>query len=101
MRLRVSWASCALLLLPLVVVAGGNPTDDGIAHGTINIALGNKNGLVVLTDSMVPRKYPPGPRQLPNPGQKLFKLDDRTVRSVAGFASAAADSTGITMSDLN
>jgi hypothetical protein len=101
MRLRIAIASCALLLLPLIIVAGENPKDDGIAHGTINIALGNKNGLVVLTDSMVTATDATRRYQLPNAGQKLFKLDNRTVCSVAGFASAPAVSPGVTASDLN
>ena len=101
MRLRIASASCALLLVSLVVVAGENPKDDGVAHGTINIALGNKSGLVVLTDSMVTAMDATGTHQLSNPGQKLFKLDDRTVCSVAGFASATAVSSRVTTSDLN
>jgi len=101
MRFRIVSASCALLLLPLIVAAGENPTDDGIAHGTINIAIGNKNGLVVLTDSMITVTDATGTHQQQNPGQKLFKLDDRTVCSFAGFASAPAGSPGATMSDLN
>ncbi len=101
MRLRIAGACCGLFLMPLSIVAAENPTDDGVVHGTINIALGNKNGLVVLTDSMVTSTDATGTHQLPNPGQKLFKLDDHTVCSVAGFASASAGSTRVTLSDLN
>jgi 20S proteasome alpha/beta subunit len=104
MRLRMASACCALLLVPLNVVAAQNPRDDGVVHGTINIALGNKNGLVVLTDSMVSTTDPATGKmyQLPNPGQKLFKLDERTVCSVAGFASAPAGSgSKIALPDLN
>jgi hypothetical protein len=86
MRLRIASALCATFLLPLLAFAGQNRPDDFVVHGTINIALGNKNGLVVLTDSMVTA----GAHRLGKPGQKLFKLDDRTVCSIAGFASAAA-----------
>lgn len=57
-----------------------------LAHGTINVALGNERGLVVLTDSMITS----GGHQLAVPGQKLFKLDDRTVCAFAGFASAGS-----------
>src|SRR5882672_4693696 len=53
MRVRIASACCALFLIPLSIVAADSPTDDAVVHGTINIALGNKNGLVVLTDSMV------------------------------------------------
>jgi 20S proteasome alpha/beta subunit len=101
MRLCIASACRALLLVPLSIVAAENPTGDGVVHGTINIALGNKNGLVVLTDSMVTATDATGTHQLSNPGQKLFKLDDRTVCSVAGFASAPAGSTRVTVSDLN
>jgi|GEM_PF-2081857 hypothetical protein len=86
MRLCITTALSALFLLSPSAVARQNPTDDSVVHGTINVALGNRNGLVVLTDSMITA----GGHQLPNPGQKLFKLDDHTVCSFAGFSSAAA-----------
>src|SRR5260221_7465065 len=100
MRLRMA-TFCALFLIPLSIIAAETPTGDGVVHGTINIALGNKNGWVVLTDSMVTATDATGTHQLSNPGQKLFKLDDRTVCSVAGFASAPAGSTAGKLSDLN
>lgn len=53
------------------------------AHGTVNIALANANGIVLLTDSV---KSTEG-RALPEPTQKLFQLDDKTVCSIAGFVS--------------
>lgn len=62
------------------------PVDDSVVHGTINVALGNKNGIVVLTDSMLSS----GGHQLHSRGQKLFKLDDQTVCAIAGFVSAPA-----------
>ena len=62
------------------------PVDDSVVHGTINVALGNKNGIVVLTDSMLTS----GGHQLHSRGQKLFKLDDQTVCAIAGFVSAPA-----------
>jgi hypothetical protein len=60
------------------------PVDDSVVHGTINVALGNKNGIIVLTDSMLTSG---GNHSL---GQKLFKLDDRTVCAIAGFVYAPA-----------
>jgi hypothetical protein len=96
MRICTSIA-CAMLLLPLIAFAWRNATEDFVVHGTINIALGNENGLVVLTDSMVTA----GGHQLPEPGQKLFKLDDSTVCSIAGFASARAASNHAAVPDLN
>lgn len=77
-----------MLLIPLSTCAQKPraPDDDLVVHGTINIALGNKNGLVVLTDSMVTS----GNRQLADPAQKLFKLDDQTVCAIAGFGWASS-----------
>ncbi|SRR6266852_1971585 len=87
MKVRIASAVCALLFVSLATVEGQNPGDDPVVHGTINIALGNENGLVVLTDSMLSVGGVPRPDI---PSQKLFKLDDRTVCAIAGFASAAA-----------
>jgi 20S proteasome alpha/beta subunit len=97
MWLRMVGSLSVIFLLPLLAVAGQNPADDSIIHGTINIALGNENGLVVLTDSMITA----GTQQLSEPGQKLFKLDDRTVCSIAGFVSAQAASARAAVPDLN
>jgi 20S proteasome alpha/beta subunit len=62
-------------------------SDDFVGHGTINVVLGNRNGLVVLTDSMLTDG---SGHQLSEPGQKLFKLNDRTICTFAGFAFASA-----------
>jgi hypothetical protein len=83
-------ASTAEILL--IVLLGASPSwaqqpiADSVVHGTINVALGNKNGIVVLTDSMLTS----GGHQSDIPGQKLFKLDDQTVCAIAGFVSAPA-----------
>ncbi len=50
------------------------------SHGTINIVLANRNGLVAVTDSRLSSNGRPVSR-----GQKLFKVDDHTVCAVAGF----------------
>src|SRR5882724_6913774 len=89
MKVRVACTACAVLFVFLTDVEGQNPKDSSVVHGTINIALGNENGLVVLTDSMVSVGGVPRPDM---PSQKLFKLDDRTICAIAGFASAAATS---------
>jgi hypothetical protein len=65
------------------------PSESFVAHGTLNVVLANENGIVVLTDSMVTI----GSQQLHEPGQKLFKLDDRTVCAIAGFAFAGGPPT--------
>ena len=56
------------------------------SHGTVNIALANANGLVLLTDSVQTVQKSDGPHYQ-QPVQKLFRLDDKTVCSIAGFAS--------------
>jgi hypothetical protein len=50
------------------------------SHGTINIFLANRNGLVAVTDSRLSYNGKPVGR-----GQKLFKVDDYTICAVAGF----------------
>lgn len=45
-------AAFAICVVPLVAQAEQNTPQD-IVHGTVNIAIGNENGLVVLTDSML------------------------------------------------
>jgi hypothetical protein len=82
---RLILVTLTMLALPLAARAGKNPTGHDVARGAINIVLANKNGIVVLTDSMITA----GSRQLPEPGQKLFKLDDRTVCTIAGFVGAS------------
>jgi hypothetical protein len=53
-----------------------------LSHGTVNILLANSNGLVAVTDSMLTVS---GRFAEHNPtGTKLFKLDDRTVCTMAG-----------------
>ena len=87
MRVRVACAVGALLLAGLTTVEAQNSEDNSVVHGTINIALGNESGLVVLTDSMASVG---GVARPEIPSQKLFKLDDHTVCAIAGFASAPA-----------
>jgi hypothetical protein len=67
-----------------------------ISRGTVNIALANKNGIVLLTDSVQTLQKQDGPHYV-QPVQKLFRLDDKTVCSIAGFASE----TGLTPPELN
>jgi hypothetical protein len=60
-------------------------------HGTVNIVLANKNGLVAVADSLLSRN---GARA--GAGQKLFKLDDKTVCTIADFYSAPGPKIGDT-----
>jgi 20S proteasome alpha/beta subunit len=67
-------------------------TPSPVVHGTINVVMGNSNGIVLLTDSMQTGTMPDGhDEQLPAPGQKLFQLDETTVCAVAGFLSASTE----------
>lgn len=54
----------------------------GPTHGTVNVFLANKNGLVAVTDSRLSN----GGRPVDN-GQKLFRIDDHTICSIAGWYS--------------
>jgi hypothetical protein len=70
--------------------ANQNPDAEAVLHGTINIALGNRQGAVLLTDSMLSTVIDGKPFPMPDkPGQKLFQIDDKTVCSIAGFVSTA------------
>jgi hypothetical protein len=52
------------------------------SHGTVNVFLANKNGLVVVTDSLLSNDQ--GPVGV---GQKLFQVDDHTICTIAGWYS--------------
>lgn len=73
------------------------PVPGPILRGTINVVLADDEGIVVLTDSMLSavsvdehgvKTY----HQIADPGRKLFQIDDRTVCTFAGFASAGTPS---------
>ena len=51
-------------------------------HGTVNVFLVNKNGLVVVTDSRLSNAA-----GIVGNGQKLFRIDDRTICTIAGWYS--------------
>jgi hypothetical protein len=90
-----------LLLVTLLcgLVAGQALADDTnvppspILSGTINVVIADGQGIVALTDSMVTETFlnERGIRtskQRAEPGQKLFRIDDHTVCTIAGFGSA-------------
>jgi hypothetical protein len=58
-------------------IASSGPT-----HGTVNIFLANKNGLVAVTDSRLSNS-----NSFVDSGQKLFKIDNRTICTIAGWFS--------------
>jgi len=77
----------ATLAVVLVLVAHA---DDGrlFARGTVNIVLANRSGLVAVTDSYQTLQREDGRYAGTILGQKLFVLDQTTVCTIAGFASA-------------
>ena len=82
-----STALIALLTFTMwsVSIASGQDKPK-ISHGTLITAMGNKYGIVVLTDSMVTYTDAEG-HQTPDPAhpvQKLMRYDDRTVCATAG-----------------
>jgi hypothetical protein len=87
------------VVLPLCFIAEGAVSTQGqteTSKGTVNIALANANGIVLLTDSVQSHMEADGWHHL-QPAQKLFRLDEKTVCSIAGFASE----TGWVSPELN
>jgi len=83
------WANRFLGVMGLYLTAGGvlYPQDQiETSRGTVNIALGDANGLVLLTDSAESHQEADGWHHT-WPAQKLFRLDDKTVCSIAGFGN--------------
>ena len=79
----------------------------GVIRGTINVVVADSEGIVVLTDSMVTETVRDehgvvrAVRQLPEPKQKLFQIDDFTVCTFAGFASAETPSVPAFLNDVS
>ena len=73
-----------LFLCVFAVRCDAAETDTAI-HGTLISAFGNRNGLVVVTDSMGTFKDASGQIRHQTPFQKLLKYDDHTVCAVAGL----------------
>lgn len=87
------WNQLRLLsvLCLLITLGYGRDTEQPSSpiRGTINVVLANKNGIVAVTDSMQSYRDPASGtfKQLPEPGRKLFRLDDKTICTIAGFGS--------------
>jgi hypothetical protein len=66
--------------------------DHGSTHGTLITVMGNKQGIVVVADSMQSTFDTTGhPQPMPTvPAQKLMQYDDRTVCATAGLLSYRA-----------
>ena len=72
----------------------GNTAEDiALVRGTLNVVLGNREGVVAMTDSMQTVVSATGQTaQLREPGKKLFQLDAYTACTIAGFGSASLPS---------
>ena len=86
-----------LLLLFCVAVSSSfcqtQSAPSPVLRGTINVVLANDEGMVVLTDSMltaisVDEHGVKTEHQIAEPARKLFQIDNRTICTFAGFASA-------------
>jgi hypothetical protein len=91
-RLVFVAAFATVFLVAAIAPASAQALNNNVVlGGTINVVLANKNGAVVLTDSMLSDESGPVPIPHPEmPGKKLFQLDDKTVCAIAGFVSAPA-----------
>jgi hypothetical protein len=78
-----------VLLLACECVTASAEENTGVIHGTINVVLANENGMVVLADSMLTNGLN---KQLPQPGKKLFRLDDHSVCAIAGIIASPSGS---------
>ena len=81
MRLSIGFALGLALLS-----SAANASTPGSAHGTINVLLGNPNGIVLKTDSRLTYQN----KTFTDTGQKLFQIDQKTVCSFAGLAAYSA-----------
>jgi hypothetical protein len=54
------------------------------SHGTINILVANRNGMVLVTDSRASDQFG---HKIHDRAQKLFQIDSVTVCSIAGFGT--------------
>ena len=61
-----------------------------IKRGTVNILLANKNGLVAITDSKLVMGNDPA-----GYAQKLFRIDDHTLCTIAGWYSWSGGRAGV------
>jgi hypothetical protein len=78
-----------LCVLSGIAYAAAEYPKTPVFTGTVNIVLANSNGIVVITDSNQTWLGTNGePFTYTLPGQKLFRIDDTTVCTIAGFGSA-------------
>lgn len=80
------WFVLMLWSFPAIAFAT-NDASNPLLTGTVNIVLANPNGIVVVTDSNQTYKLGDELFTYTLPGQKLFRIDERTVCTIAGFGS--------------
>jgi hypothetical protein len=84
MKLAFPILLCTQLAMCAVCVSA---QEGEVVRGTVIMAIGNSNGIVVLTDSKQTVLGPSGFRPLGEPAQKLFKLDESTICAIAGIGA--------------
>jgi hypothetical protein len=72
-----------LLFVVVVFSFSAQAQVSGQRHGTVNVVLANPQGIVVVTDSLLS-----SPNDPPSRGQKLFRIDDHTICTIAGWYSS-------------
>jgi hypothetical protein len=75
-----TWVLLLSLAVPLLYAQIQEQPDPSLYHGTVNVFLANGHTLVAATDSMLIQ----GGRRTSN-GIKLYKIDGRTVATMASF----------------
>jgi 20S proteasome alpha/beta subunit len=83
----ISIVLVSCLLSPLVVNGQSITQEEMVpeSHGTVNIVFANDNGLVAVVDSMLTFELPNGEAGHRQDATKLFKIDDRTICTMAGL----------------
>jgi hypothetical protein len=80
----VSWLFFPPAFYGQTIASGGSIPE---SHGTVNILFGNENGFVAVVDSMLTFKLANGQPGHSQDATKLFKIDDRTICTMAGLYS--------------
>jgi hypothetical protein len=83
-------ACLVFLSISLSAVSQKQPAE--ASHGTVNVILANQNGLVAVTDSRLTLED----KTTIDIGTKLFKIDDSTICTVAGYYSQGGPKTSAT-----
>ena len=77
---------CIAVILTMPISSySADTTEPESSKGTITIAIGNDNGVVVATDSRATVTYPNGKVEFEDDHQKLFQITDSIVVTIAGY----------------